>query len=234
MTFGPGFKGWCVWSPDGRYIAYGRQSTDGKAILVRKPSDGSGAEETLLTLGPEIGDVGAVDWSPDGRYLSIDTQDKSTGLYANWAVPLFGDKKPFRVAQVDANQYDGNFSPDGHWLAYFSYETGQPEVFVVPFPGPGGKYQISHGGGWLIRWDKKGNFYFLSPGNQLMKAELNLSAQSLEVKSLRPLFQVDLLDLAAPLFDVSSDGQRVLAVTPAREESSSIGLLLNWRALMKK
>jgi len=234
MTFGPGFKGWCVWSPEGRYIAYGRQSTDGKAILVRKPSDGSGAEETLLTLGPEIGDVGAVDWSPDGRYLSIDTQDKSTGLYANWAVPLFGDKKPFRVAQVDANQYDGNFSPDGHWLAYFSYETGQPEVFVVPFPGPGGKYQISHGGGWLIRWDKKGNFYFLSPGNQLMKAELNLSAQSLEVKSLRPLFQVDLLDLAAPLFDVSSDGQRVLAVTPAREESSSIGLLLNWRALMKK
>ena len=67
-----------------------------------------------------------------------------------------------------------------------------------------------------------------------MKAELYLSAQSVEVKSLRPLFQVDLLDLAAPLFDVSSDGQRVLAVTPAREESSSIGLLLNWQALMKK
>jgi len=234
MTFGPGFKAWCVWSPDGRYIAYGRQDPDGKAILARKPSDGSGAEETLLTLGPETGLVEAIDWSPDGRYLSIDTRDKTTGLGANWGVPLFGDKKPFRVAQVDANQFEGNFSPDGHWLAYFSYETGQPEVFVVPFPGPGGKYQISHGGGWLIRWDKKGNLFFLSPGNQLMKAELNLSAQSLEVKSLRPLFQVDLLDLAAPLFDVSSNGQRVLAVTPAREESSSIGLLLNWQALMKK
>jgi WD40 repeat protein len=234
MTFGPGFKAWCVWSPDGRYIAYGRQDPDGKAILARKPSDGSGAEETLLTLGPETGLVEAIDWSPDGRYLSIDTRDKTTGLGANWGVPLFGDKKPFRVAQVDANQFEGNFSPDGHWLAYFSYETGQPEVFVVPFPGPGGKYQISHGGGWLIRWDKKGNLFFLSPGNQLMKAELNLSAQSLEVKALRPLFQVDLLDLAAPLFDVSSDGQRVLAVTPAREESSSIGLLLNWQALMKK
>ena len=46
---------------------------------------------------------------------------------------------------------DGNFSPDGHWLAYFSDETGQPEVYVVPFPGPGGKYQISHGGGWIVR-----------------------------------------------------------------------------------
>jgi hypothetical protein len=82
--------------------AYGVESP-GKVSISRKSSDGSGAEETLLTLGPEI-----------------------------TAAPVVG-----------GNQYDGNFSPDGHWLAYFSDETGQPEVYVVPFPGPGGKYQIS-------------------------------------------------------------------------------------------
>jgi Tol biopolymer transport system component len=233
MTFGPGSKRWSVRSPDGKYIAY-TTGSDGKVRILRKPSDGSGAEETLLTLGPEISFAAVIDWSPDGRYLSYDVFDINKGGMANWGLPLFGDKKPFQPAPVAGNLYDGNFSPDGHWLAYFSNETGQPEVYVVPFPGPGGKYQISHGGGWDVRWDKKGDLFFLSIGSQLMKAELNLSAQSLQVKSLRPLFQMNLLDTAAPLFDVTADGQRVLAVTPARAESSSISLLLNWPALVNK
>lgn len=234
MTFSPGAKYWSAWSPDGKYIAYGLTSK-GNASIVRKPSDGSGAEETLLSAGPEIALMQVVDWSPDGRYLSYDAFDINKGRRENWSLPLFGNRKPFAPAPIAAgNQYDGNFSPDGHWLAYFSDETGQPEVYVVSFPGPGGKYQISHGGGWLVRWDKKGNLFYMSIGNQLMKAELSLSAQSLQVKSLRRLFQMNLLDTPAPLFDVTADGQRILAVTPARAESSSISLLLNWPALLKK
>jgi Tol biopolymer transport system component len=143
MTFGPGSKfwseGWSVWSPDGKYIAYGVKS-DGKVSIVRKPSDGSGAEETLLRFGPEIRSSPVVDWSPDGRYLSYDATNIDQGAMTNWILPLFGDRKPFQaVPIVGGNQYDGNFSPDGHWLAYFSDESGQPEVYVVPFPGPGVK-----------------------------------------------------------------------------------------------
>ena len=234
MTFGPGRKRWSVWSPDSRYIAYYRGGQNGGGSIVRKPSDGSGQEETLLSLGPDISSGYVVDWSPDGRYLSYDTFSISKGLDENWVLPLFGDKRPFQVAPVAGSQYEGIFSPDGHWLAYFSYETGQPEVFVVPFPGPGGKYQISHGGGWNVTWDRKGDLFFLSTGNQLMKAELTLSTQSLQLKSLHPLFQADLLDASAPLFDVTPDGQRVLIVTPAQTESTSIGLLLNWSALLPK
>ena len=234
MTFGPDWKGWSVWSPDGKYIAYGVE-TKGHPRIVRKPADGSGAEETLLTLGPEIGATSVVDWSPDGKYLSYDSFDDQEGRRSDWILPLFGDRKPFRCTGMEkGNQYDGNFSPDGHWLAYFSDEAGQPEVYVVPFPGPGGKYQISQGGGWIVRWDKKSDLFFFTTGNQLMKAELNLSAQSLQVKSLRAMFQLNLADFAAPLFDVSADGQRVIAVTPARAESNSISLLLNWPALVKK
>jgi eukaryotic-like serine/threonine-protein kinase len=231
LTFGPGWRAWSVWSPDGKYIAYSGRS-DGKFCIMRKPSDGSGAEETLVTLGPEIANGSVVDWSPDGRSLSYDVFNINEGRFAHWILPLTGDRKPFRFAPVAGNQFDGNFSPDGHWLAYFSEETGQPEVYVVPFPGPGGKYQISHAGGWIVRWDKKGDLFFLTTGNQLMKVELKLTAQSLEVKSLRPLFQMNLADTPAPLFDVSADGQRFLAVTPARPESSSISLLLNWPALL--
>jgi Tol biopolymer transport system component len=234
MTFGPDWRGWSVWSPDGKYIAYGVE-TAGKMKIVRKPADGSGAEETLLTFGPEISAASVVDWSPDGKYLSFDTFNLNEGRRSNWILPLFGDRKLFQCAlELGGNQYDGNYSPDGHWLAYFSDETGQPEVYIVPFPGPGGKYQISQGGGWLVRWDKKGDLFFLTTGNQLTKAELNLGEQSLQVKSLRLLFQINLADTPAPLFDVTADGQRFLAVTPARAESSSISLLLNWPALLNK
>ena len=234
VTFGPGRRAWSVWSPDGRYIAYSAASS-GTVSIVRKPSDGSGTEETLLTLAPEIAIASVVDWSPDGRYLSYDAFDVKQSRMANWILPLFGDRKPFQPAPViGGNQYDGNFSPDGRWFAYFSNETGQPEVYVVPFPGPGGKYQISRGGGWIVRWDKKGDLFFLSIGDQVMKAELNLGAQSLQVKSLRSLFQVNLAETPAPMFDVTADGQRFLAVTPARAESNSISLLLNWPALLHK
>jgi len=233
LTFGPGWKCWSVWSPDGKYIAYSNGS-EGKVMILRKPADGSGAEETLFTLGADAAHANVVDWSPDGRYLSYDIFNLKSARFENWILPLFGERKPFQVAPVAAYQFDGNFSPDGHWLAYFSNETGRPEVYVVPFPGPGGKYQISHAGGWLVRWSKRNQLFFLTTGNQLMEADLSLTPQSLQVKAIRPLFQVNLVDTAAPLFDVSADGRRVLAVTPARAEASSIGLLLNWSALALK
>lgn len=84
-----------------------------------------------------------VDWSPNGRYLPYGRFNIDQRRRKNWILPLFGERKPFQCAPVVGScQNDGNFSPDGHWLAYFSDETGQPEVYVVPFPGPGGKYQI--------------------------------------------------------------------------------------------
>ncbi|MGA3212963.1 MAG: protein kinase [Terriglobales bacterium] len=87
MTFGPGWKAFSVWSPDGKYVAYGAGSA-GKARIVRKPSDGSGVDETLQTFGPEIRGAPVVDWSPDGRYLSYDAFNLNQGHWANWTLPL--------------------------------------------------------------------------------------------------------------------------------------------------
>ncbi len=133
LTFSPGPKGFSVWSPDGRYVAYSRRK-DGGWIVCRKRADGSGAEDTLSALGPGVVAASVIDWSPDGAYLSVDERDSTNERWSNWALPLRGGGKPLRPAPVEADQYDGNFSPDGRWLAYFSYETGRPEVFVVPFP----------------------------------------------------------------------------------------------------
>ncbi|MGH9523733.1 MAG: protein kinase domain-containing protein [Terriglobales bacterium] len=232
LTFGAN-GAWAVWSPDGKYIAYGRKE-NGKAVLARKPADGSGSEEILLTLGKDVRGAPAVDWSPDGRYLSFDIYSLSHAREENWILPLFGDRKPIQVVRSSASQYDGNFSPDGRWLAYFSDESGRSEVYVVPFPGPGGKFQISTGGGWLVRWANGHHLFFMTRGNRLMDADLALGPESLQIRSIRPLFQLPLLDTSAPLFDVSADGKRIIAVTPADAEANSIGVMLNWQAELKK
>jgi Tol biopolymer transport system component len=56
-----------------------------------------------------------------------------------WILPLFGGRKPFPFIETDFDEFGAEFSPDGRWLAYFSDESGRQEVYLVPFPGPGGK-----------------------------------------------------------------------------------------------
>jgi len=238
LTFGPGLKEFGAWSPDGSYIAYTCQP-DGKPAICRKPANGSGAEEKLFTFGGDIIGSGitspdVVDWSPDGRYISFNEHVIKTSLTELSILPLFGDGRPFQPARVRATQFDGRYSPDGHWLAYFSYETGRPEVYVVPFPGPGGKFQISQNGGWNVHWDKKGHLYFETMGNRLMEAELGFSGGAAQVKALHPLFQLNLPSFADPFYDVSPDGSRFLVIASADPNASRfIGLLLDWEAKLK-
>jgi len=233
LTFGPGLKTFALWSPDGKYVAHACQP-DGKAGICRESADGSSAEQTLFTFGKEVFRVNVVDWSPDGRYISFDKFPVNGGSTEDWVLPLSGDRKPFRAAPVSASQYDGHFSPDGRWLAYFSYETGRPEVYVVPFPGPGGKFQISQNGGWLVRWDKEGHLYFLTMGNRLMEADLKTIGGAVTVKALHPIFQLNLPSFAAPFFDVARDGSRFLVITSADPSASeSIAVLLDWQSKLE-
>ncbi|MEJ2009548.1 MAG: hypothetical protein P8Z30_15555, partial [Acidobacteriota bacterium] len=222
-----------VWSPNGKYIAYTCQS-DGKPGICLKPANGSGTEAKLFTFGGGISEPYVVDWSPDVRYLSLNEKVLKASRTELSVLPLYGDRKLFQPAPVNADQFDGKFSPDGRWLAYFSYETGRPEVYVVPFPGPGGKFQISQNGGWDVQWDKKGHLYFLSMGNRLMEADLTMTRGSVQVKAIHPLFQLNLPSFDDPLFDVSADGSRFLVVTSTDPNASrSIGLLLNWQSKLK-
>lgn len=229
LTFEPGGKVWSAWSPDGKYIAYAN-----RAAIFRKPADGSGEAETLLTLPSDEQRAAMVDWSPDGRYLAYDVWSVKNGIEEAWTLPLFGDKKPFQPAHISASQYDGVFSPDGHWFGYFSYESGRPEVYVVPFPGPGGKYQISHSGGWLARWATGGKLFYSTMGNRLMEADLALGPNALQVKAVHPLFEMNPPSMEMPLFDVMPDGTKFVVVTSDHPESSLITLLTNWTSLLKK
>ena len=160
-----------VWSPDGSQIVYFSFRGDFGG-LYRKPSNGTGSEELLFT---ERGvDMPLTDWSPDGRFLSFDAGS------ALWAVPVNGERKSIELLREEFSVHGARFSPDGRFLAYLSYESGQMEVYVQALdpssglPSGGGKWRISSQGGFgLIQWRQDGReLYYLAADGGLMAVEV--------------------------------------------------------------
>lgn len=239
ITFGPqNFSP--TWSPDGKEIAYAY--VDGSIVqsggtwsIRRRALDGSRPEQTLYNNDADEFGL-PIDWSRDGKFLSMHLSSKD-GVFSNWGLPLAGGRafRPAATAGLTASEYEGRFSPDGRWLTFFSYETGRPEVYVVPFPGAGPKTQISNTGGWLPRFGGNELFY-LTMDNRLMAAKFH-TQPTFGVDSIRPMFQLDfpnLPDRTLPLYDVSADGQRFAVVTGDRTKTTMITLLANWPAELKK
>jgi Tol biopolymer transport system component len=114
-----------------------------------------------------------------------------------------------------------------------SSESGRPEIYVAPFPGPGAKRQISTGGGGFPRWRPDGKEIFYELNGTLMAAEVSIRSGSLEVGTIRSLG----IPVSAPSYqyDVSVDGQRFLIATPREQKlSGPLTLVQNWTALLRK
>jgi eukaryotic-like serine/threonine-protein kinase len=141
-----------------------------------------------------------------------------------------GKPSPFRNTRF--NEGTGQFSPDGRWIAFRSDETGQLEIYVAPFPGPGDKRLISMTGGNYPRWRRDGKeLFYVGPGNTLMAAAVSMDSGGIQVGAVQKLFQVQPV---APryFYDVSPDGQRFLVNTAEPSSSKPITLITNWPALL--
>ena len=178
----------------------------------------------------------ANDWSSDGRFLLFRSNDPQTGEDL-WVLPVSGDKKPFPFLKTPFDERDSQFSPDGKWIAYQSNESGRFEIYVLPFPGPGEKFQISSDGGAQPRWNRNGTeVFYVSLDSKLMATPVKLSSngQSLETGTPVALFPVriaggPLLAAYKQQYAESSDGQRFLVNLAADEGAASpITLILNW------
>jgi Tol biopolymer transport system component/predicted Ser/Thr protein kinase len=237
FTFGPAAHTSAVWSPDGRSVVY-RSNPTGSFELYRKAADGTGSEDLLYA---DSALKVPTSWSPDGRFLLFQRSDPKTG-FDIWVLPLEpagGPKgapaKPFLWLATQFNENFAQFSPDGRWVVYNSDESGQFETYVAPFPGPGGKRQISAGGGFESRWRADGTeIFYAAPNGTLMAAEVSTKGPSIKVGAIRSL-NIPVITTLLYLYDVSSDGQRFLVAAP-REQTSSAPLTLvqNWSALLKK
>ena len=153
-----------------------------------------------------------------------------------FVLPITGDRKPFPLPQTQFGEADGRISPDGRWVAYRSNESGRNEIYVAPFPGPGGKWQISTAGGYFPRWRHDGSeIFYLTTDNRLVAASVNGKGAGFEVGAVKPLFATRIVGGGNYQYDVSADGQRFLIDTaPEQATSSPITVVLNWTAGLKK
>ena len=224
FTFDAAPEFYPVWSPDGSRVVF-NSNRKGVFNLFIKDSSGAGTEELLYESKEN---KWPVSWSSDGKFLLFENEGGKTRDDL-WALTMTGEHKAFPVVQTPAEEAEPVISPDGRWLAYLSDESGKDEVYVAPFPGPGGKYQVSVNGGERPRWRRDGKeLFYLGEDDKLMSAEIRVKGTSLEVGAVKPLFQTRPQRLGM-IYDVSGDGQRFLVNSSVVEQvSSPVTLVLNW------
>src|SRR5262249_1658370 len=141
LTFDGAFNLMGAWTPDGKRVAFASTKAGTQSAFVQ-PADNSGAAEPLFTS--EVVTTPA-SFSLDGKFVAYVEIRLATGY--DIGVLSLSDHKPHPFLQTSAFERAPSFSPNGRWLAYVSDEFGRPEIFVRPYPGPGGKFQVSTDGG---------------------------------------------------------------------------------------
>jgi serine/threonine protein kinase/Tol biopolymer transport system component len=221
-----------TWTADGKRIAF-QSSKEGPPSIYWQRSDGSGGLERLTTS-----DYARVpmSWSPDGQLLAFMEVNPATQRDL-WVLRMSDRKEqPFLKTRFDESV--PRFSPDGRWLAYVSNESGRYEIYVQPYPGPGGKWEISTDGGTEPAWNHNGRELFYRSGNKMMAVDI-VTQPSFAAGKPRMLFQgpYERSPATSPNYDVAPDGQRFLMLKPADTGESAptrINVVLNWFEELKR
>jgi Tol biopolymer transport system component len=241
FTFGPSGAFLGIWSPDGSRIIFA-SGPSGAFDLYQKLASGVKDEQLLLKSGEN---KSPTSWSRDGRFLLYNQSDAKTTTYGLWVLPLEGDKKPFPFLRTEFNNSEGQFSPDGHLVAYVSDESGRREIYVRTFSPDstaaasetGGKWLISANGGSQPRWGGDGKeLYYLASDGKLMAVGIATNPV-FRAGAPKALFQTSPSGVSSItyLWDLTPDGKRFLLVAPAGQAGQApFTVVLNWRAGLKK
>jgi Tol biopolymer transport system component len=206
-------------------------------------TSGEGDEEELLR-SQSSGALWANSWSPDGRVLLYAAYAASASMPGNVDLGVIpsADRKPVPFLR-DARGFienQGQFSPNGRWVAYVSNQSGQSDVYVREFApdfssgsaSVGGSVLVSRGGGTAPRWRGDGReIFYLAPNGKMMAVAVG-AGREFRVGTPTPLFQTP---SGAIFGDVAADGERFLLIAPAGPSASvPFTVVLNWTAGLRK
>jgi serine/threonine protein kinase len=228
LTFDPKDDTDPIWSPDGKRIIFSSNRSNMESVFL-KNADGSGSETELLTYEKGLYPTG---WSRDGAMIACTTYPTRDIV----VFPAAGKQAPIEFLNTEFIEDEARFSSDGKFLVYASNESGQREIYVRPFPGPGGKWQVSTNGS-LFRsfWRRDGKeIYYQSRDGKIMAAEVSSNGGIFSVGNVKPLFEAATIGISSFL-DVSPDGQKFLMVYNRVEtKSDHLTLVTNWNAELQK
>jgi Tol biopolymer transport system component/DNA-binding winged helix-turn-helix (wHTH) protein len=218
-----------IWSPDGQRIVFagGGATPDAERDLYVRNAAADARNELLLNTP---GDKTPSDWSADGRFIAYQLRDKERTTLSLWVLPLFGSRKPFEFHPSAFARKDGQFSPDGRWMAYTSDDSGREEVYVAGFPEGGTVRKVSINGGSQPRWRRDGHeIFYLSPDNKLMSAVVRERGAALYPGDAHRLFDCQPARVGiGSVYDVSADGQRFVISTRIGKPAPPATLVTNW------
>jgi eukaryotic-like serine/threonine-protein kinase len=219
-----------LWTPDGKRIVFkGNQQR-----LFWQPADGSGPAEELTKSALSPNNIPG-SFSPDGQVLVFveGNPDSAQDVYTL----LLKDGKPQPFVRTPSNETSPRFSPDGHFIAYTSNESGRYEIYVRPYPGPGGKWQISTEGGTEPVWNPKGRELFYRFGNKMMAVDVTIQP-TFSAGKPKMLFEGPYVPTPRSFqdYDVSPDGQRFLMLKASEQSQGpvQINVVLNWFEELKQ
>jgi hypothetical protein len=169
------------------------------------------------------------DWSPDDRILLVNDFSRgrigfvSTGREPeiDWLEPPSG-----------VSFLGPTFSPDGQWVAYYSDQTGQREIWVRSFPDGDQVYQISTDGGNAPVWSASGELFYNS-GDRWMA--VHVSTNPLQWESPELAFETDYVEVPGIDYDVSSDGRYLYVIKSAHPpDPTRLYVVQNWFEELKR
>jgi Tol biopolymer transport system component len=219
-----------VWTPDGSRIAFMSDKDSPRSVFWQK-ADGSGGMEKL-TSSEYV--RAPISWSADGQLLSFGEINSTTG-YDIWVLDM-KDRKAVPFLRTPFYEI-GVFSPDGRWMAYVSNESGRYEVYVQPYPGPGGKWQISTDGGMDVRWSANGREIVYRNGDKMMAVDIT-TQPAFSAGKPKMLFEGPYVPPSPTnsFYDVLADGQRFLMLKPTEQAQAATQIVVvqNWSEELKR
>ena len=233
LTFSSGAYEFPLWSGDGQSVFY-VESRPPVPIMQKSANNNSEAKQVFSD--GMLHQISAI--SPDGQVLAFSTQIPRD--FRIDMLPLAADSKPSTFLAQDSNARAASFSSDGKWLSYISDQTGRYELYVVPYPGPGGKWQISKNGvidgGWLKAPNK---LAYMGADSKLYVVDVTTKGGAFDIVKTRNVFGGHPFPAVPPFLSpqylITADAKRVILPKVIKDDApNSLTLITNWTADLKK